>query len=320
MEVKQVAEVLTYGEPMGLIVADKIAPLKDVEHFTRYVCGAEVNFSVDLARLGHSVAYVSRVGKDPFGEHIIDFLAANKIENRYVKMDDTYLTGMQMKAKPEPGEDPLVVNFRKGTAFSHFDPADLDDIDWAGVKHVHVTGIPAALSESCRTAAGKLMDLAREHGARVSFDPNLRPALWPDKKEMVRVINGLAAKADLVLPGVGEGETLMGSRDPEKIADFYIGQGAGAVVVKVGAKGSFVKTADGEKFDSPGFHVARVVDTVGAGDGFAVGTISALLEGKTLKEAAHRGAAIGALAVMVAGDNEGLPDRVKLETFMNSQN
>ena len=64
--------------------------------------------------------------------------------------------------------------------------------------------------------------------------------------------------------------------------------------------------------------VEHVVDTVGAGDGFAVGTISALLEGKSLKEAAHRGAAIGALAIMVAGDNEGLPTRDKLESFMDN--
>jgi len=302
---------------MSLMVADEVKPLKDVEHFTRYVCGAEVNFSVGLSRLGHSVAYVSRVGDDPFGEHIRDFLAENQIDNRLVAVDREYLTGMQLKAKAAEGEDPLVVNFRKNSAFSHFRPEDIDGIDWTGVKHVHVTGISAALSKSCREAAAKLMDLAKAKGVRVSFDPNLRPALWPDKKEMVRVINALAAKADIVLPGIGEGETLMGSRDPEKIADFYLGQGSKAVVVKVGAKGSFVKTSDGESFLSPGFHVEHVVDTVGAGDGFAVGTISALLEGLSLKDAAHRGAAIGALAIMVAGDNEGLPTREKLEAFMH---
>lgn len=302
---------------MSLMVADEVKPLKDVEHFTRYVCGAEVNFSVGLSRLGHSVAYVSRVGKDPFGEHIRDFLADNQIDNRLVAVDEEYLTGMQLKAKAAEGEDPLVVNFRKNSAFSHFRPEDIDGIDWTGVRHVHVTGISAALSESCREAAAKLMDMAKAKGVRVSFDPNLRPALWPDKKEMVRVINALAAKADIVLPGVGEGETLMGSRDPEKIADFYLGQGSKSVVVKVGAKGSFVKTSDGESFQSPGFHVEHVVDTVGAGDGFAVGTISALLEGLSLKEAARRGAAIGALAIMVAGDNEGLPTREKLEAFMH---
>ena len=302
---------------MSLMVADEVKPLKDVEHFTRYVCGAEVNFSVGLSRLGHSVAYVSRVGDDPFGEHIRDFLAENQIDNRLVAVDGEYLTVMQLKAKAAEGEDPLVVNFRKNSAFSHFRPEDIDGIDWTGVKHVHVTGISAALSKSCREAAAKLMDLAKAKGVRVSFDPNLRPALWPDKKEMVRVINALAAKADIVLPGIGEGETLMGSRDPEKIADFYLGQGSKAVVVKVGAKGSFVKTSDGESFLSPGFHVEHVVDTVGAGDGFAVGTISALLEGLSLKDAAHRGAAIGALAIMVAGDNEGLPTRKKLEAFMH---
>ena len=310
-------EVLTFGEPMGLMVADEVKPLKDVEHFTRYVCGAEVNFSVGLSRLGHSVAYVSKVGQDPFGEHICDFLAENKIENGYVKVDKEYLTGMQLKAKVLDG-DPLVVNFRKNSAFSHFQPEELAGIDWSGVKHVHVTGISAALSESCRAAAAKLMDTAKAKGIRVSFDPNLRPALWPDKQEMVRVINALAARADIVLPGISEGEILMGSRDPEAIADFYLGQGSKAVVVKVGAKGSFVKTSDGETFESPGFRVEHVVDTVGAGDGFAVGTISALLEGKSLKEAAHRGAAIGALAIMVAGDNEGLPTREKLESFMDN--
>ncbi len=309
-------EVLTFGEPMGLMAADEVKPLKDVEHFTRYVCGAEVNFSVGLSRLGHSVAYISRVGADPFGEHICDFLAENKISHEYVTVDKEYLTGMQLKAKVEDG-DPLVVNFRKNSAFSHFNPAELEKIDWTGVKHVHVTGISAALSKSCREAAGKLMDMAKAHGIMVSFDPNLRPALWPDKNEMVQVLNDLAAKADIVLPGVGEGQTLMGSSDPEKIADFYLNQGAKAVVVKVGAKGSFVKISDGEKFVSPGFKVDKVVDTVGAGDGFAVGTISALLEGLSLKDAARRGAAIGALAVMAAGDNEGLPTREKLSVFMD---
>ena len=311
-------EVLTIGEPMGLMVADEVKPLKDVEHYTRFVCGAELNFAVGIARLEHGVAYVSRVGNDPFGAHIKDFLKENKIDNRYVNYDDEFMTGMQLKAKVESG-DPEVVNFRKNTAFSHLTPADIEHIDWSTVKHLHSTGIPPALSTSCRETAGKLMDTAREKGVRISFDPNLRPALWKSKEEMVKTINYLATKADIVLPGVGEGEILMGSRDPEKIADFYLkqpGTHTKTVIVKVGAEGSFVKTADGKSFKSPAFKVEHVVDTVGAGDGFAVGTISALLEGMTLEEAVHRGAAIGALAVMVRGDNEGLPTRAQLKAFM----
>ena len=63
----------------------------------------------------------------------------------------------------------------------------------------------------------------------------------------------------------------------------------------------------------PGTRVQRVIDTVGAGDGFAVGVISALLEGRAMDEAVRRGAWIGARAVQVLGDTEGLPTRAQLQ-------
>lgn len=313
------AEVLTIGEPMGLFVAQEAKPLKDVQTFTRLVCGAEVNFSIGLSRLGHTVSYVSRVGSDPIGQHIREFLKENGIEDSYVQIDREHLTGMQFKEMAPEGTDPLVVNYRRHTAFSHFAPEDLRGIDWQGVKHVHVTGIPAALSDSCCASVEALMDAAHAHEATVSFDPNLRPALWPSHKVMVRTLNRLAAKADLILPGLGEGKILTGLEKPEQIADFYLARGAKAVVIKLGgSKGAYGKEREGKEFIAPSFRVEHVVDTVGAGDGFAVGTVSALLEGRTLEEAALRGAAIGALAIMSAGDNEGLPNRTELQHFMEA--
>lgn len=306
-------EVLTIGEPMGLLVADEIKPLEQVEHFTRYVCGAEVNFAVGMARLGHKVAYVSKIGNDPFGKHIKDFLVENKIDNRYVGFDDEHMTGMQLKAKVASG-DPEVVNFRKNTAFANLSLADIEALDWSTIKHLHVTGIPPALSLSCRQSIYALVEAAKKEQVRISFDPNLRLALWKDKAEMVEVINSLAIQADIVLPGVSEGKILTGSDDPETIADFYLKQSVKAVIVKVGAQGAFVKTQM-EKFMIPAFKVDHVVDTVGAGDGFAVGVVSALLEGQNLQEAVRRGSAIGALAVMSPGDNDGLPTVAGLDKF-----
>jgi len=306
-------EVLTIGEPMGLLVADEIKPLEQVEHFTRYVCGAEVNFAVGMARLGHKVAYVSKIGNDPFGKHIKNFLVENKIDNRYVGFDEEHMTGMQLKAKVASG-DPEVVNFRKNTAFANLSLVDIKDIDWSTIKHLHVTGIPPALSSSCRNTIYALVEAAKKKQVRISFDPNLRLALWKDKAEMVEVINALAIQANIVLPGISEGKILTGSDDPETIADFYLKQGVEAVIVKVGSKGAFVKTK-AAKFMIPAFKVDHVVDTVGAGDGFAVGVVSALLEGQKLQEAVTRGAAIGALAVMSPGDNEGLPTVAGLEKF-----
>lgn len=308
-------EVLTIGEPMGLLVADEVKPLEDVEHFTRYVAGAEINFAVGMARLEHKVAYVSKLGNDPFGKHIKKFLADNKIDNRYISFDTEHMTGMQLKAKVETG-DPEVVNFRKNTASANMNVNDIASIDWSTIKHLHITGIPPALSSSCRTTIYELIAAAKKHAVRISFDTNLRPALWKNKQEMVDVINDLACKCDMVLPGVSEGKILTGSDDLDTIADFYLKSGVKTVVIKVGSKGAFVKTAEGS-FTVPAFKVDHIVDTVGAGDGFAVGVVSALLEGLDLKEAVKRGAAIGALAIMSPGDNDGLPTVAGLKKYLS---
>ena len=276
-EVNEVVEVLTFGEPMGLLAADEVKPLKDVEHFTRYVCGAEVNFSVGLARLGHTVAYVSKIGHDPFGDHIRDFLTENKIENRYVKYDDEYLTGMQLKAKVVDG-DPLVVNFRKNTAFSHFGPDDLDDIDWTGVRHVHVTGIPAALSESCRAAAAKLMDLAREHGARVSFDPNLRPPLWKSLDDAKAEIEYGLGKCDILKISDNEVEFLFGTTDYDKGAALLKEKyNIPLILITLGKDGSRAYYKD-MKVEAAPFFQENTIETTGAGDTFCASSLNYVLE------------------------------------------
>ena len=87
------------------------------------------------------------------------------------------------------------------------------------------------------------------------------------------------------------------------------------MITKVGSEGAYVTTAT-EEYLVPGFKVDKVVDTVGAGDGFAAGVITALMEGQTLKEAVRRGNAVGAIQVMSRGDNEGLPYPDQLKTFM----
>ncbi|WP_036220815.1 sugar kinase, partial [Megasphaera elsdenii] len=203
------SKVLTIGEAMGLLIAEEMGPLEEVEHFSRHVCGAELNYAVGMARLGNDVSYISKVGVDPFGKCICNFLKANGIHDDYVWTDDDHMTGFQMKEKVREG-DPTVANIRKHTAFSHFQPADISSIDWTGVDHLHVTGIPLALSESCRETIYTLMMRAHGKGVRISFDPNLRPMLWKSQEIMARVINDAAQYADIVMPGLNEGRILTG--------------------------------------------------------------------------------------------------------------
>lgn len=311
------SEIILIGEPMVMFVADYVGNLEDVEKFTRSSSGAEVNVCIGLKRLGYDVSYVTRLGVDPFGKYIKKFLDTEGIDTRYITFDSNYPTAFQLKSKTDAG-DPEVVYFRKGSAASHISKDDIEKIDLERVKHIHVTGIPPALSESSRTATYEFIRRAKEKGLSISFDPNLRPSLWPSKEIMVSVINDIASKCDIVLPGAGEGLTLTGSDNPNDIADFYLRLGVKTVIVKVGSRGAFVKTHK-EAFSVSGFKVVNVVDTVGAGDGFAVGVISGLLENYSLKEAVIRGNAIGSLQVMVPGDNEGLPSREELEQYLHNK-
>lgn len=310
-------QVLTVGEPMVLFVADTVGNLEDVEHFTKYLAGSEVNVAIGLARLGFQVSYVTKLGDDPFGKYINKFLSQQKIMNSNIQFDANNPTGFQIKEKTNIG-DPQVVSFRRGSAASHLNSKDFTALDLTNVEHIHLTGIPLALSPDFRAGMFHLAELAKSHSIRLTFDPNLRPYLWPSREEMISTINNLAALCDLVLPGISEGTLLTGSTDPEKIADFYLEKGVTGVIVKLGDQGAFVKT-NSESFFVSGFKVEKVVDTVGAGDGFAVGLISGLLEGLSLQEAAKRGNAIGALQVQTPGDNDGLPDREKLAAFWVNQ-
>jgi len=310
-------EILTIGEPMALFLANQEGALDKIDQFTKYVAGAEVNFSIGMARLGHNVAYITKLGQDPFGKYINDFLLENKIDTRYVKFVTDSFTGFQLKSKVKTG-DPEVFYFRKHSAASRLQLQDISKISWDVVKHLHVTGIPPALSPSCREVIYELIAIARKRGIRISFDPNLRPQLWPSQEEMVRVINDLAFQSDIVLPGINEGRILTGSEDVNVIADFYLKSGVSAVIIKLGEKGAFVKTHN-ESFSVEGFKVEQVVDTVGAGDGFAVGVVSALQEGLSLQQAIIRANAIGALAVMSPGDNDGLPDKEQLNGYLSSK-
>lgn len=302
------------GEPMGLFIAQSEGRLEDVTGYSMAIAGAEFNVAVGLARLGHPVSYLTRLGDDPFGRRIVHALEENHIGSELVDWTKDRSTGFMLKSRVRTG-DPEIFYFRRGSAASALSSEQIDGTDFSGYRMVHLTGILPALSPAAREAAFRLIDRAREHDMTVSFDPNLRPQLWESRETMVETVNALAARADYVFPGESEGGILCGSTDPEAISDFYLNLGAKAVVTKVGSKGAYLAEPCRRAL-IPGFRVEKVVDTVGAGDGFAAGIISALMEGRTLDEAVRRGNAVGAIQVMNVGDNDGLPTRAELASFM----
>lgn len=304
-------DVVTLGETMAAFAAHEPGPLAAASTFTKIVAGAETNVAVGLARLGLKVAWVSRLGADSFGAFVREAVEREGVDCSAVVIDPQRPTGFMLKSRAPAGADPVVEYFRRGSAASALSLADFDAPRFLAARHLHVTGITPALSAGAAALVEHAMREMRAAGRSVSFDPNLRPRLWPGPAVMADHLNRLAGLADWVLPGLAEGRTLTGREQPEDIAAFYLEHGAQAVVVKLGADGAYWRTAH-DTGRVPGVPVADVVDTVGAGDAFAAGLISARLEGLDWLRAVARANWVGAQAIRVVGDMDALPRRAQL--------
>ncbi|MDC3412193.1 sugar kinase [Aquibacillus sp. 3ASR75-11] len=307
-------DVVTFGETMVLFQSNQKVPLEYVHQFDKLIGGAESNVSIGLQRLGHSVGWFSKLGNDPFGRFILQFVRGEGVDTSACLFTDDASTGIFFKEK-RSFDNTNVYYYRKNSAASLLKPSDLNEEYIANAKVLHLTGITPALSESCSETVFKAIEIAKRNDVLIVFDPNLRLKLW-EEHQARSVFNQLAEKADVILPGLDEGEFMTGETTPEAIATTLIGNAKKTVIIKLGSKGSYYQTMDGDGY-VPGFQVDNVVDPVGAGDGFAAGIISGILENEPLRKIVRRANAIGAMVVGVDGDVEGLPRQEEIEQFMN---
>jgi 2-dehydro-3-deoxygluconokinase len=278
---------LTVGETMALL-----DPVGDGEPrlgmpMTLRFAGAESNFAIALARLGIDVAWVSRLGRDPFGDMIETGVAAEGVDVRWVRRDDAP-TGLFVKWRTEAGN--RVAYYRARSAASRLGPEDVPDEALDGVALVHLTGITMAISESGRELVLDVARRAKERGAVVLFDPNFRPALPDTPQAATARQRAVLPLVDWFLCGDEEARLLGASEGPTR------------TVVRVGARGAIV---DGVEVPPP--RTATVVDEIGAGDAFAAGFAYGLLQGWPAVDCAHAGNVIAAGALAGTGDWETLP-------------
>ncbi len=240
-------------------------PLEDGElrlgmPLTLRCAGAESNFAIALARLGIDATWISRLGRDPFGDLILGAVGGEGVDTRWVQRDDAP-TGLFCKWRS--GGRSHVTYRRAGSAASKLHVGDVPDEALEGVQVVHLTGITMAISESARELVLDVARRAKERGATVVFDPNFRPAL-PDTPEAAAARQrAVLEHVDWYLCGEGEAELLWAG-----------GEIPVPSVIRVGARGAIV---DGVEVPPP--RTASVVDEVGAGDAFAAGFVYGLLQG-----------------------------------------
>ncbi|WP_018665005.1 sugar kinase [Heyndrickxia acidiproducens] len=315
------SECITAGEPLVLFIANEKGALSEVRHYTRYMAGADVNVSVGVSRLGHSVSFLTQVGKDPFGIFFHEFLAKENIDTQYVLTSPNHPTGFMLKALSDNGQ-PETFYFRKGSAASRLTKDKVDQIDFTNAKILHLGGILAGLSEDGYQTTLALIEKAHEHGLQITFDPNLRPVIWESEAKMIKRTNEIACLCDVVIPNAKEAKILTGEDEKEKAADFYLSKGVQQVIINLVENGAYSKKklSDGtfEEITVPRFEVKHMVDRVGAGDGFVAGIVSAMLENLEGKDVLLRGNAICSIQMQHLGDNDGLPTKQELTQFMES--
>ncbi|SEP81292.1 5-dehydro-2-deoxygluconokinase [Virgibacillus subterraneus] len=308
-------DVVTFGETMVLFEPVQMFPLEYVGQFHKHIGGAESNVSIGLTRLGHKVGWFSKLGNDPFGRYILQFIRGEGIDTSACLQTDEAPTGLLFKEK-KSHENLNVFYYRKHSAASLMTPQDLDKSYIANAKFLHVTGITPALSETCEQTVFQVMDIAKKNNTTIVFDPNLRLKLWKAEKARA-VLLKMAEQADVILPGLDEGTFLTGETGPEAIAAALNKDGKKAIVVKLGSEGAYYQKGEASGFVR-GYPVAQVIDPVGAGDGFAAGIISGMLRNDSLPDTLARANAIGAITVGMHGDVEGLPREDELERFLDN--
>ncbi|WP_345762099.1 sugar kinase [Diaminobutyricibacter sp. McL0608] len=293
-------DAVCLGETMGQFVPTDGLGVQDSVAFALHQAGAESNVAIGLSRLGHRVAFSSRVGDDAIGRRVTAAIATSGVDTSLVRVMRDRRTGVFVK---DPGGGSSVVAYyRSGSAASCLNRDDVDAALHRSPRLVHLSGITPALSASCDDAVGYAIDRAKGIGATVSFDVNHRPALWPGANA-ARRLQELADASDVCFVGLDEAEELWGIQDPNELRALL--PGPRALVVKDGPRRAIAFEASGPVV-VPALRV-EVVEVVGAGDAFAAGFLSAFLRGRGAGDSLRSGHLLARAALLSLSDQGEAP-------------
>ncbi|MFF5211377.1 sugar kinase [Streptosporangium sp. NPDC000396] len=283
-------DVYTLGEAFAVVTSSRVRH----EHEARLdVTGAEFIVAVGLARLGHEVAWLGKVGGDEAGARILTVLRGEGVDVSDARAQEGSPTGMLLK-EVRAGQEAKTTYYRTGTRLAQGN-VPVDRI--AGSRFLHVSGITAALN--ARDAMHAAVRAARAAGVTVSVAVDYREQLWPDLREATEELGALACSADVLFVRQSELDlvkpALTGDRE---------------IIVMRGTRGVSVRV-DGVRHDLPR-PATPVVDPGGSEEAFVAGYLSALLEYLHPADRLRRGNLLTAFAASGPSDWQGLPTTAEL--------
>lgn len=297
-------DILAMGEPMVEFTATG-------GQYLQGFGGDTSNAAVAAARSGASAGYLTRLGKDAFGDKLMAMWAAERVDTAGVSRDPAAPTAIYFIEPTQAGKG--FVYYRAGSAASRMRPDTLPDRVIEDARILHVSGISQAIGDGPADAVFAAIERARAAGREVSYDTNLRLNLWPVARARA-VIHEAMRRATIALPGEEDAEALTGLTDRDAMVDFYLGLGPRVVALKCGADGALVATA-GERRMVPAFAV-EPLDTSGAGDCFCGAFLARLAHGDDPFSAARWANAAAALSTLGAGAVAPIPTAAETAAFL----
>ena len=326
-----ITDIITLGEALIDLPSTRSGvSLADAPGFAKVPAGAPGNVAAAAAALGLKAAFVSKVGDDPFGAALTQHFGGLGVDTSHFLLDPSARTGLAFVSVMPGGERDFLFYFDPEKDFA-LRPDDLDGA-WLGATRLLHFGSISRIGEPGRSATREAVRLARLGGALVSYDPNLRPRLWPSASAMrAEALSGLA-DADIVKISAEELAFLYAEAPEEASAIAHLFQKFSCprlIAVTDGPHGCRGYSRAGDFADVPGFQVA-LVDATGAGDSFTAGLLAFLLAqgpdlsatldgiGALLPDALRYANACGALATTHLGAAPTALNRSAVQALLES--
>lgn len=284
--------------PLALAIGEamiEMAPVGD-GLYRRGFAGDCFNTAWHMARtLGPAarVGFVSRVGRDAISDAFVAQITGDGLIPEVIARDPDRTMGLYMIALE--GAERSFHYWRNSSAARHL----ADDAAWldqalTGADLIHLSGITLAiLSPGARATLFTALDRARQAGAQISFDPNIRPALWSSPDEAREVVAQALRRSDIALPSFDDEAALWGDPTPEATITRLQAAGVAQIAVKNGAD-PVVWAVKGSSGTQPTPAAPEIRDTTGAGDAFNAGFLSARLMGSEITAAIAAGQQLSA--------------------------
>jgi 2-dehydro-3-deoxygluconokinase len=250
-------DILSLGEPMVELNQG------EGSHFRQGFGGDTSNVAIAAARQGARSGYLSAVGKDAFGDALLDLWTAEGVSTQTVSIDQNASTGVYFVTHDENGH--RFSYLRAGSAASRLSLTPQSRAAIADARVLHLSAISQAISVQMCDTCFDAIATARGAGTLVSYDTNLRLALWPLPRARA-IIKETLSLCDIALPGHDDAMQITGLDDPDAIVDAFLGYGCKLVALTLGKDGALIATP-GERRQIPTLQV-KAVDATGAGDAF----------------------------------------------------